>query len=218
MIKELEINDIKSLGYDVEEIAHRVFLIKDFLLEEERNQILDFIELHNEDSWQDHYMNGLRDFAKEKFGYDDVDELVRLGKLEVTHAWVDKNLSLDKSIALPINLRLNKIFKHIPEINLKGIGTIQRQYEGAPLIAHVDNHTDPSLVYATIIYINDDYTDGELFFSNLGVEIVPPAGSLIIFPTGEEHLHGVNAPGPGPLRYVLPSFVGIKGFYEENKF
>ena len=87
------------------------------------------------------------------------------------------------------------------------MGTIQRQYEGARLIEHVDNHADPNIKYAVIMYINEDYTDGELFFRKLDLTIKPPAKSLIIFPSGEEYLHGVKPPGTGPYRYVLPSFV-----------
>jgi len=71
----------------------------------------------------------------------------------------------------------------------------------------VDTDGDPSIAYAAIGYINDDYSDGELFFSELNLEVKPRAGSLMIFPGSSEYRHGVKAPGPGKSRYALPTFV-----------
>jgi len=208
-----------DFGYSVEEIDTEIFLIKDFLTDEEAKAFLDIANSASEDEWSVSYIEGLKSFARAKFGYDDLDELVASGKLEITDRWRDKNLTLhDKSLLDPINERLSRVIKHIPELLYNGIDAIQRQYEGADLVVHVDNQTDPSLVYAAIIYLNDDYTDGELIFPERGIEVKPPAKTLAIFPTHEEYLHGTNAPGPGPVRYVLPSFIGVKGFYENNKY
>ena len=38
----------------------------------------------------------------------------------------------------------------------------------------------------------------------------------MVFATGEEHEHGVEAPGDGPYRYVLPCFIGKKVFYKNT--
>ena len=46
------------------------------------------------------------------------------------------------------------------------MGIIQRMQTGVELKSHVDQNTDPSVRYGTILYINDDYSDGELFFKN----------------------------------------------------
>lgn len=196
-----------QLGYDYEEVARGVYLIPDFLSDSEVSQVKGCINGASEEDWTTHYMQGVKDLAERKYGRTDIDNLVEEGLIEITTHWIDKNLGLSYDISGPISERIQKIIAFDEDIAFDGIGTIQRQYKDAPLIEHVDNHSDPMIEYAVIMYINDDYKNGELFFGRLGLEIVPPAKSLIIFPSGEDYLHGVKPPGDGPLRYVLPSFV-----------
>lgn len=203
---KLEAQLIK-LGYDYEELARRVYLIPDFLSDKNVEDVLKVINQATEEDWTTHYMQGVRDLAERKYGRSDIDNLVQEGLVEITTHWVDKNLGLPNEISEPLAARIQQIMLFDNTLLFEGIGTIQRQYEGETLIEHVDNHADPAIEYAVILYINDDYTDGELHFAKLGLEVVPPAKSLIIFPSGEEYLHGVKPPGAGPLRYVLPSFV-----------
>lgn len=194
-------------GYEYEEVAKRVYLIRDFVTDDEINEVMKVINSATEDDWKTHYMQGVKDLAKRKYGRTDIDNLLEEGLVEVTTHWVDKNLGLPHNISAPLSEKIQKIISFDSNIVFDGVGTIQRQYEGEPLVEHVDNHSDPMIEYAVIMYINDDYTDGELFFRKLGLKIVPPAKSMIIFPSGEDYLHGVNPPGKGPMRYVLPSFV-----------
>lgn len=218
-LQQLTLKNITDLGYSVDEIDTEIFVIKNFLTKDEIKSFIETASSASEEEWSVYYMEGLKSFARTKFGTDDLDLLVNSGKLEITHRWKDKNLFVnDQSIIEPINNRASKIIESIPELAFNGIDAIQRQYEGAELIVHVDNHTDPSLVYAAIMYLNDDYTNGELIFPERKIEYRPPAGALVIFPTHEEYLHGTNAPGPGPVRYVLPCFIGEKGFYERNRY
>lgn len=218
-LQKITLASIQELGYSVEEIDTEIFVIKNFLTDKEVKAFLDIANSASEEDWSIFYMEGLKSFARTKFGHDDLDALVESGKLEITHRWKDKNLFVNnKPLIDTINQRASKIVKDIPELAFNGIDAIQRQYEGADLVVHVDNHTDPSLVYAAIMYLNDDYTDGELIFPDRKIAYKPAAKSLVIFPTHDEYLHGTNAPGPGPVRYVLPCFIGVKGFYETNKF
>jgi hypothetical protein len=90
--------------------------------------------------------------------------------------------------------------------------------EGVELKSHTDQHTDPSIRYASILYLNDNYKDGELFFKNLDIELKPKPGSLLIFPGTPQYEHGVRHVGAGPIRYVLVGFVKVKNFYVNNKY
>lgn len=206
---------IKKIGYRYEDLGQDVILIYNFLLDTEINKILEKIDSLTQKDWENHYMQGVIGLAQRKYGRTDIENLVDEGLVEITHHWKDKNVGLDYEISEPITERIRKIFSESNELMFDGVGTIQRQYEGAELREHVDDHSDPLIKYAVIMYINDDYSEGELFFRNLDLKIVPPAKSLLIFPSGEKYLHGVMPPGPGPYRYVLPSFVRTKnGKYE----
>ena len=101
---------------------------------------------------------------------------------------------------------------------LSGFATIQRMQPGIELKSHTDQHTDPSIRYATIIYINDDYNDGELFFKNIGLKLRPKPKTLLIFPGNEKYEHGVEFVGEGPIRYVLVGFIKEKDHYLKNKY
>lgn len=208
---------IESLGYEVEEVDYRIFLVKNFLSKEEVAQLYDQAESADEESWSHHYMEGVRSLAKLKFGRDDIDNLVKEGLYEITDNWVDKNLRIaDYALQKSLNERAQQIFNFREGLDFTGAGTIQRQYEGVPLKDHVDNHTDPSLEYAAVMYINDNYPDGEIFFVKQNIYLKPEPGSFLIFPTTEDWRHGVTAPGPGPTRYVIPCFIARGDFWKEH--
>lgn len=198
---------LEALGYKHETVLEDIVLVRDFLTEESVRLVQEEISRATQKDWESHYMDGVVGLAERKYGRSDIEKLVEEGLVEITHHWVDKNLGLPYEISGPITKKIKEIFSYDSNLVFDGVGTIQRQYSGAELTEHVDNHADPMIEYAVIMYINEDYLDGELFFSRLGLEIKPPAKSLIIFPSGEKYLHGVKPPGDGPLRYVLPSFV-----------
>ena len=84
--------------------------------------------------------------------------------------------------------------------------------EGVQLKSHTDQHTDPSIKYAAILYLNDDYADGTLFFKNKDIDLRPKPRDLLVFPGNEEYEHGVRFVGAGPVRYVLVRFVKVREF------
>ena len=194
-------------------------MVHDFLKQDDIDAFMDYIAPLTEDQWREEYMKNVKNFAMLKFGTDDVESLVASGKYEITQNWSDKVINVvELEASKTIVKDLERIFQDFPELEINGGRTIQRQQPGVPLTAHVDNHTDPSLDYAAVIYINDDYNAGEIYFTHKDVKLKPPAGALLLFPTTEEYLHGVEAVGDGPIRYVMPSFIRRIGFYDENKF
>jgi hypothetical protein len=103
-------------------------------------------------------------------------------------------------------------------LHLSGFATIQRMQAGVELKSHTDQKTDPSIKYATIVYINDDYVDGELFFPNLDIQLRPKPGTMLFFPGDGKYEHGVKHVGDGPVRYVLVGFIKEKDHYQNNKY
>jgi len=182
--------------------------------------VTDIIDNLPEEDWFIEYTQNLKRFCLEKFGRDDVDNLVAEGKFEVTHGWQDKNYNLENEVVThSIIEKLSHFVKLVdPSLEASGLKTLQRMQEGIQLKAHTDQDTDPSIRYATIIYINDNYNGGELFFTNKDIEIKPKAGSLIVFPGTNEFNHGVRHVQAGPIRYVLVGFIKVVDFYKNNKY
>jgi hypothetical protein len=200
-----------ALGHSFEEIYSGIFLIKNFFTEKDVLPLWEIINNATQKDWEEDYYNSQKSLALRKYDRDDLENLIEEGLMEYTYAWADKAIAVPENTVFEINKKIAKIFEFDNNFHYGNIDTIQRQYEGAPLIEHVDSHGDPRVLFAVIGYLNDDYTNGELFFSKLGIKLKPPANSLIIFPDGENYMHGVMAPGPGPLRYALPTFVTKNG-------
>jgi hypothetical protein len=215
----LKLQDILDEGFEAKEIVDRIFLIENFLTQKECEYLHDLGNSSTQKDWEGAYIDNMIKFCEDKFGRKDIDNLVLEGKLEITDNWNDKILKIHGlSVAEDVNDRVAKIFNKFPEVNSRGVGIMQRQYPGTALTEHVDDHTDPSLAYATVAYINDNYRGGEVFFSKFGISFKPKAGSFLIFPTTENWTHGVTEVEPGPTRYVLPIFIRKKDFYKNNKF
>lgn len=213
--------EFNDAGYDTEVFHEQVLFVKDFLQSKELDTILKIIETTPNKDWSIEYTKNLARFCMEKFGRDDVDNLVAEGKFEITRGWEDKNLDITtKEISKTLQARLGKLLKLAdPSLELAGFGTLQRMQAGVELKSHTDQHTDPSIKYAAILYINDDYKDGTLFFKNKeNSDLRPKPGTLLIFPGNEEYEHGVRKVKEGPIRYVTVGFLKLTGFYDKNKY
>ena len=177
--------EFDDAGYKTEVFHENVLSVEDFLKSEELDNVLKIIETTPNEDWSIEYTKNLARFCMEKFGRDDVDNLVAEGKFEITQNWADKNLNI---IAEPISTtlqgRLGKLLELAdPSLELAGFGTLQRMQAGVELKTHTDQHTDPSIRYAAILYINDDYKDGTLFFNNKeNSDLRPKPGTLLVFP------------------------------------
>jgi hypothetical protein len=213
--------EFEDAGYSFEIFHDQILVVENFLSEVELGIILDIIATTKNEDWSIEYKRSLAEFCMEKFGRDDVDNLVAEGKYEITRGWDDKNLNIGKrDISRVLQKRLGDLLA-IADNNLElaGFGTMQRMQEGVELKSHTDQHTDPSIKYAAILYINDDYEDGTLFFQNKeNSDLRPKPASLLIFPGNEEFEHGVRHVGKGPIRYVIVGFIKVKNFYENNKY
>lgn len=211
---------LQNKGYRSEEIADQIFLIENFISQEDIEELLAFGQAATQEDWEGAYLDNMMDFCEAKFGRRDIYNLVDEGKLELTSNWNDKILRINHlDVTKRINESVKNLFDGIDGIgSASSVGIIQRQYSGVALTEHVDNHTDPSLVYAMVAYLNDDYNGGEVFFSKFGLSMKPKAGTLLAFPTTEQWTHGVTEVEDGPVRYVLPIFISRDNFYKENKY
>jgi hypothetical protein len=207
-------------GFNVINITDDIILIENFTSKEELDTILEIINTTKEEEWSVAYQESLAEFCLLKFGSSDVEKMVAEGKYEVTKGWDDKILNINQyPITKILQKRIQKLVdKADNTLQLGGMSTLQRMQEGVELKSHVDQDTDPSVRYATILYINDDYSDGELFFKNFDIKLKPKPGSLLVFPGNPQHEHGVKHVGPGPIRQVIVGFVTVKNFYENNKY
>lgn len=56
---------------------------------------------------------------------------------------------------------------------------------------------------ATLIYINNDYLGGEIYFPEYDISYKPEPGDLLTFPDNPDYVHGVKSISEG-IRYTTP--------------
>jgi hypothetical protein len=78
---------------------------------------------------------------------------------------------------------------------------------GSKMNEHVDNYNAStelrkSMLTATL-YLNDNFTGGELYYPRLNIDYIPKRGSLVVHPGFEEiYRHGVREVGTAD-RYAM---------------
>lgn len=78
---------------------------------------------------------------------------------------------------------------------------IARFGEGYGMHEHFDSSRPNDI--ATLIYLNNDYEGGEIYFPELDISIKPKAGDLVCFPDTPDFIHGVRPISKG-IRYTTP--------------
>jgi hypothetical protein len=92
----ITIDAFTNAGYKVEELATEVWLIEDFVDNDDINSVFDYVATKTDQDWLNHYMDHLRDRAERDFGTRDIEKLNEEGKFEITFDWADKTIMLDR--------------------------------------------------------------------------------------------------------------------------
>lgn len=184
----ITLDDLSKTFPQCQEIHKNIFLIEDFISEDDRALLMEMAENASEEDWKKDYIESL----------DDI-------KYDINYPWNDKALNVDSD--LKISLR-DKIKSSInKDLIVQQFDTIQRHYSGSSLPEHSDRGYNREPEYAIVLYLNDDYLGGELYFSKLNLEFKFPKGSMVVFATGDDYMHGVKEVLEGPTRYVITSFI-----------
>lgn len=96
---------------------------------------------------------------------------------------------------------------------VKRVSTHAQKWETGSFASYHSDNTDmdgkPSAwepsKFVCLVYLNDDYSGGELDFRDHNITIAPPKGILITFPGGIENVHAVKEVTSG-CRYTLGAF------------
>jgi len=93
-------------------------------------------------------------------------------------------------------------YKRIHQLN-----SILRALPGQSMGPHRDDveQEDKINVYGVVIYLNDDYEGGEIYYPEYDIAHKPKAKSMVIHRAST--IHGVNPVVGEKVRYILTSFV-----------
>lgn len=145
-------------------------------------------------------------------------EITNYGDSDLLEQYVDleaRNVQVKGATAIPKQCQmyqqvlettgLQVIHKHWDLSNLEITGLQLAKYEtGSHIKAHKDTATEFSRRCVTaLLYLNTDYSGGEVVFPRLGCSCKPKSGELILFPS--EYLHSVHPVTEGK-RYCFVAF------------
>lgn len=208
MIEQHVESQLNAQGFNYEKLAEDVFLVKDFLKPDELEAFYNLARNTLPPEWYFFYLKELEKKGMEFYGRTDIASLIEEGKLML----IPRNMTQTRStepelydIVTAITDRVNNILpENYPSTRY---GVLQRHHKGVGLEDHRDTDCNPSLKMATVIYLNDGYEGGNLYFKDedFTAEIKPPAGSIMIFRASR--LHGVTEVTGPDERYVLTSFI-----------
>lgn len=204
---------LDSLGFEWEELDEEIYYIHNFATKEELEYCYNFCVNATEEQWNARYMNTVKEEAMERYGRDDIDNLVAEGLMHINPEWKDKTIHLDGDVGPTFAKRIQSFLSD--DLEATSMVGIQRHYPGSNLAEHIDAETSEHLRYAAVFYVNDDFNGGRLYFPTRGLTVEPRAGSLIIFATGKEYLHGVGTVEDGPTRYAIANFIWTVGKQDE---
>jgi predicted 2-oxoglutarate/Fe(II)-dependent dioxygenase YbiX len=117
------------------------------------------------------------------------------------------------------------------ENSLEDIGTLAplsfSKYDiGAEMGPHTDSdprgkeaYKENGSIYmptiSVLLYLNDNYKGGELYFKEFNLTVKPIAGSIVIFPSLPPYYHA-SLPLISGIKYISPGFWNIKNPYINN--
>lgn len=161
---EIYLSNVAKIGNSAENIIY----IENVLSDQEHNLILNYAE--NTDKW-------------------------------VKQPWlisIVESQNLPNKIIEPLNKIFELVHKKATDIYDVKINNFPKSalhlvnfFEGFYLQHHVDTLSAESNHIASVYYINDDYSGGEINFPGHDLKIKPKANSIIIFPGNEDYVHEV---------------------------
>lgn len=231
----LNFDAIKKDGREVQQVGNRdIYIIKEFLTEEEQETLHRRLEgLTTEDFYNAYVEKQIKRQAKERFGSDDLDQLIKDGVIvendpSFNWYWADKVYFID-DIEPEIRQRITaRLYDYVETgYTFNGLATVQRHGKDQFLGYHYDDAHQTDIKFAVAVYVNDNYEGGEIHFppeEDLvkleeggdwalnteqlnGILIKPTKRDMIIFATTGDYVHGVRPVLSDDYRYAIVTFI-----------
>jgi hypothetical protein len=195
-----------SNDYEVEEIIPGIYSINNFINDDELFFLNNIIANASTDDWGKDYVDSLKEMSMHACGTEDYRSCAEKGLIFMNEIWLDKSLSIPGNTPIILRDRIKRLFSNY-NVSLDPLSTIQRHYPGSYLDEHVDSENDPRVVYAVVIYLNDNFNGGEIYFPLKNIAIKPKQQSMLLFDSTSDFIHGVKEVLPGPTRYAMTGFI-----------
>jgi hypothetical protein len=162
---------------------NEIIVIENFLSVEEADLIMSLVNSATEEDW-------------ERSKYED-------------NEFNNTIIHFQHEISDEIGKRMvENIMSILPEdVGLKSFrpNCVTKTETGKFMNPHNDWHDDNGCRYGIVIYINENFDGGEIYYPNKGIYMKPGKGLAVIHPASEEYLHGIKEVTRG-TRYAMTAF------------
>lgn len=172
-------------------MSHRIVVVDNFITESDANILINEVDNPSE-------INPYPEYYKERFGG--------------TAFPYNKNVqTILKKYSILTNLKqkeLNGFYDDIYTFKAFGSKWVPGTYGGV----HADaQNPEPFIEWSTVIYLNDEYTGGQIYFPRQRFSYQPKKYSAVFFPSaGTEYLHGISKIESGERYTLLYMHTSIK--------
>ncbi len=176
------------------QLGKDIWVYHNFLSEDEVNLILSKIKQSGEDLW-----NGGHPENKCTVGLKEAEIIAnRIQELLPTNLEIHKHSSITR-------LMIGQGHGiHSDNHDFLDVRTLSKTVKDGDCFNLVDNN-----VLGMVVYINDDYEGGEIFYTKQGIVYKPKSGDFVIHSAEDHCEHGVN-PVKTNIRYSFPSSIREK--------
>ena len=205
----------------VEEIAPGILVYHDVLPKELDliNRLESVLDTNNENNynWQEAYvgyrqrMPEYRDCVDFKFKKTDIESDTSEHSLKLQSIWQD---CFDRQ-----NLAVQDYCKRFNIYNLRYWEAFNFiKYEpGHHFMEHHDHGFSYNCTVSLVAYLNDDFEGGELFFRLQGINYIPKAGDVVLFPSTYMYPHQAKVVHSG-TKYSLVTMLDYSDKFHKPEF
>lgn len=130
------------------------------------------------------------------------------------HEWFDGKVSAPTDELIFLYKRISDLispqYQMLPSLNLRRLQQGQDMYLHTDSIQSNDKHSynskDHTIQYGVVVYFNNNYLGGEIYYPNKNLEYRPEAGDLVIHGSQKDCEHGVKTVTEG-TRYSYSNFL-----------
>jgi len=172
-------------------------VIENFLPEDKLNLLLQYSQ-NSQELYNSHQSS--HEFWNKRYIY-----FHSISNKKVQDLVFESTIIMRGIIKINTNILTNFLYAEYPQF--------VRWDPGWQLTPHCDNcepdgitpNATPWRSHGGVIYLNDDFEGGEIFYPKLNIEIRPKPGMMIIHPAGLPYLHGINKVTEG-VRHTISVF------------
>jgi hypothetical protein len=183
--------------------AEKIFYYESVI--EDPKGLVDAIELSNDDLSETSLISNWHSWSSSNGSYV-------FGERKITNP--DAFISAAENVKLIFSLLKDTLLEYGQDYaNTLGVSlgsqmpiSISKYFTGASMGPHTDSSPNPTTEHiSAVLYLNDDYSGGEIAFPDQGIVIKPTAGSLVIFPSIPPFFHESREITSG-TKYMSPAF------------